>query len=128
MDRLLSGPPLTAGTESYGARQQRFGLLPAAAARSLIGRLEASKLAGRGGAGFPVGRKWRAVAERANRKGIVLANGAEDEPLSSKDRTIMAARPHLVIDGAVLADDAVGPDDIIICVGAQRTASEAAIR
>ncbi|TMF24658.1 MAG: proton-conducting membrane transporter, partial [Chloroflexi bacterium] len=60
MDRLLSGPPLTAGAESYGAHQQRFGLLPAAAARSLIGRLEASNLAGRGGAGFPVGRKWRA--------------------------------------------------------------------
>jgi len=128
MDRLLSGPPLTAGAESYGAHQQRFGLLPAAAARSLIGRLEASNLAGRGGAGFPVGRKWRAVAERANRKGVVLANGAEGEPLSLKDRTIMAARPHLVIDGAVLAADAVGADDIIFYVGAEHQAAEAAMR
>ena len=128
MDRLLSGPPLTAGAESYGAHNQRFGLLPAAAARSLIGRLEASNLAGRGGAGFPVGRKWRAVAERANRKGVVLANGAEGEPLSLKDRTIMAARPHLVIDGAVLAADAVGADDIIFYVGAEHQAAEAAMR
>ena len=128
MDRLLSGPPLTAGAESYGAHQQRFGLLPAAAARSLIGRLEASNLAGRGGAGFPVGRKWRAVAERANRKGVVLANGAEGEPLSLKDRTIMAVRPHLVIDGAVLAADAVGADDIIFYVGAEHQAAEAAMR
>ena len=128
MDRLLSGPPLTAGAESYGSHHQRFGLLPAAAARSLIGRLEASNLAGRGGAGFPVGRKWRAVAERANRKGVVLANGAEGEPLSLKDRTIMAARPHLVIDGAVLAADAVGADDIIFYVGAEHQAAEAAMR
>ena len=128
MDRLLSGPPLTAGAESYGAHQQRFGLLPAAAARSLIGRLEASNLAGRGGAGFPVGRKWRAVAELANRKGVLLANGAEGEPLSLKDRTIMAARPHLVIDGAVLAADAVGADDIIFYVGAEHQAAEAAMR
>ena len=128
MDRLLSGPPLTAGAESYGAHHQRFGLLPAAAARSLIGRLEASNLAGRGGAGFPVGRKWRAVAELANRKGVLLANGAEGEPLSLKDRTIMAARPHLVIDGAVLAADAVGADDIIFYVGAEHQAAEAAMR
>src|SRR5256885_16100745 len=125
MDRLLSGPPLTAGAESYGAHQQRFGLLPAAAARSLIGRLEASNLAGRGGAGFPVGRKWRAVAERANRKGVVLANGAEGEPLSLKDRTIMAARPHLVIDGAVLAADAVGADAILFYVGTEHPQREA---
>lgn len=128
MDRLLSGPPLVAGAESYGAHQQRFGPLPAAVARPLIGRLEASNLAGRGGAGFPVGRKWRAVAERANRKGVVLANGAEGEPLSLKDRTLMGTRPHLVIDGAVLAADAVGADDIIFYVGAEHRAAEAAMR
>src|SRR5256885_15548316 len=116
MDGLLPGPPLTAGAESYAAHQQRFGLLPAAAARSLIGRLEASNLAGRGGAGFPVGRKWRAVAERANRKGAVLANGAEGEPLSLKDRTIMAARPPLGIDGAALAAAAAGPDPHLLSV------------
>ena len=128
MARLLSGPPLTAGAESYGAHQQRFGALPAAAARSLIGRLEASHLIGRGGAGFPVGRKWRAVADRANGKAVVLANGAEGEPLSLKDRTLIGTRPHLVIDGAVLAADAVGADDIIFYVGAEHRAAEAAMR
>ena len=128
MDRLLSGPPLTAGAESYGAHQKRFGPLPGAAAGSLIGRLEAGNLIGRGGAGFPVGRKWRALAERANGKGVVLANGAEGEPLSLKDRTLMAARPNLVIDGAVLAADALGADDIIFYVGAEHLAAEAAMR
>jgi NADH:ubiquinone oxidoreductase subunit F (NADH-binding) len=75
-------------------------------------------LLGRGGAGFPVGRKWRSVAERSAGGGaVVLANGAEGEPLSAKDRTLMALRPHLVLDGAELAADAVGADEIVVYVG-----------
>ena len=96
--------------------------------KPLIGRLEAANLLGRGGAGFPVGRKWRAVADRANGRAVVLANGAEGEPLSLKDRTLMATRPHLVIDGALLAADAVGAPDIIFYVGAAHGAAEAALR
>src|SRR5207244_12127201 len=126
MDRLLSGPALAAGAESFAAHQQRFGPLSSGAAPSLIGRLEANNLLGRGGAGFPVGRKWRAVAARANGKGVVLANGAEGEPLSTKDRTLMASRPHLVIDGALLAANAIGADDIIFYVGIDHRAAEAA--
>ena len=53
--------------------------------------LAASGLLGRGGAGFPVGRKWATVAERGqSAPPVVLANGAEGEPLSAKDRTLMA--------------------------------------
>jgi NADH:ubiquinone oxidoreductase subunit F (NADH-binding) len=104
------------------------GPLPMPVGRGLIARIDASNLIGRGGAGFPVGRKWRAVAERANGRGVVLANGAEGEPLSLKDRTVMATRPHLVIDGALLAADAVGAPDIIFYVGAAHRAAEAAIR
>ena len=128
MDRLLSGPALAAGAESFAAHQQRFGPLSSGAAPSLIGRLEANNLLGRGGAGFPVARKWRAVAERANGKGVVLANGAEGEPLSLKDRTLMGTRPHLVIDGAVLAAHAVGADDIVFYVGSEHGAADAAMR
>ncbi|TMD83827.1 MAG: hypothetical protein E6I74_04590 [Chloroflexi bacterium] len=128
MDRLLSGPALAAGAESFAAHQQRFGPLSSGAAPSLIGRLEANNLLGRGGAGFPVARKWRAVAERANGKGVVLANGAEGEPLSLKDRTLMGTRPHLVIDGAVLAAHAVGADDIVFYVGREHGAADAAMR
>jgi len=52
----------------------------------LISILEASGLQGRGGAGFPVGRKWRSVAERSGGRAVILVNGAEGEPLSIKDR------------------------------------------
>ena len=74
----------------------------------MIPVLEASGLLGRGGAGFPVGRKWRTVAERSAGGTAVLVNGAEGEPLSAKDRALMTLRPHLVLDGAQLAADAVG--------------------
>jgi NADH:ubiquinone oxidoreductase subunit F (NADH-binding) len=118
--RLLAGPSGTAGAESYAAHLERLGEVPVDAARhELIGRLERSGLLGRGGAGFPVGRKWRAVAERARRGAVVVANGAEGEPRSAKDQALMAMRPHLVIDGGILAAAAVGADDLVLYVGGE---------
>ena len=122
--RLLDGPPPAAGPERPASHLARLGPLPSAA--GLIPLLEASGLRGRGGAGFPVGRKWRTVAERRSGRAAVLANGAEGEPLSLKDRVLMAARPHLVLDGALLAAAAVGAGDIYLYVGTEhRTAREA---
>jgi NADH:ubiquinone oxidoreductase subunit F (NADH-binding) len=73
----------------------------------LIEALRDSGLTGRGGAGFPAWRKWLAVAER-ERPRYVVANGAEGEPASVKDRYLMRHRPHLVLDGLLRAIDAVG--------------------
>ena len=92
-----------------------------------IGILDASGLLGRGGAGFPVARKWAAVAERGDGRAVILANGAEGEPLSSKDKAIMSARPHLVLDGAELAAEAVGADRIVVYVGEGHRTALAAI-
>ena len=118
--RLLAGPDFAAGAEPYAAHVARLGELPVHVARlELIGQLERSRLLGRGGAGFPVGRKWRAVAERARRGAIVVANGAEGEPRSAKDRALMGLRPHLVIDGGILAAAAVGADELVLYVGSE---------
>jgi len=116
--RVLAGPPLAAGAETFADHRARLGPLPPAGRTTLINELEQSGLLGRGGAGFPVGKKWRSVAERANGDGaVVLVNGAEGEPLSHKDRTILARRPHLVLDGAQLAANAVGADEIVLYIG-----------
>ena len=126
--RLLAGPSPADGAEPLPAHRARLGELPDGVAHDVITSLEASGLLGRGGAGFPVGRKWRAMAERRRGRAVVVANGAEGEPASFKDRVLMAARPHLVIDGAVLAADAVGADEIVIYIGGEHEVAVAAMR
>lgn len=126
--RLLAGPPPSDAPEDLESHLARLGSLPRDAAhRELIADLEASGLLGRGGAGFPVGRKWRAMAERSRGRAVVLANGAEGEPASYKDRVLMASRPHLVVDGAILAAEAVGADEIVFYIGGEHDAAVAAM-
>jgi NADH:ubiquinone oxidoreductase subunit F (NADH-binding) len=126
--RLLAGPPIAEGAESLGAHRARLGELPGAAeVRDLIPALEASGLLGRGGAGFPVGRKWRALADRRDGRAVVVANGAEGEPASAKDRALMTRRPHLILDGALLAAQAVGADELIIYIGEEHGPAVAAM-
>jgi NADH:ubiquinone oxidoreductase subunit F (NADH-binding) len=117
--RLLAGPPPAAGAESLPDHLARLGPIPPGVSRDLISALEVAGLQGRGGAGFPVGRKWRGLAERWAGSAVVVANGAEGEPASAKDRTLMAARPHLVLDGAVLAAEAIGAGEIVVYVGSE---------
>jgi NADH:ubiquinone oxidoreductase subunit F (NADH-binding) len=81
----------------------------------LIDLAEASGLTGRGGAGFPTGRKMRIVATGPGSKAVV-ANGAEGEPASRKDRLLLARLPHLVLDGITLAAEAVGASEAYLCV------------
>ncbi len=120
--RLLAGPPLSGGPEWLAAHRARLGGLPPPSdRRNLIAVLDASGLLGRGGAGFPVGRKWRAVADRSTGDAVVAVNGAEGEPRSAKDRALMELRPHLVLDGALVAADAVGATDIVLYVGREHT-------
>src|SRR3954452_10015569 len=83
--------------------------------------LEASGLRGRGGAGFPPGRKWRTVRENASDvlATTVVVNGAEGEPGVFKDRTIMRLDPYAVIEGALIGARAVGAASVVF--GLKRT-------
>jgi NADH:ubiquinone oxidoreductase subunit F (NADH-binding) len=78
-----------------------WGAMPSDRA-GLLDALEASGLAGHGGAWFPVAAKWRSVGG-ARRRPVVVANGAESEPASGKDALLLARLPHLVLDGLSLA-------------------------
>ena len=76
----------------------------------VIDQMDRSELAGRGGAGFPTGRKWRAVREAAGSPKTVVCNADEGEPGCFKDRVLMDCDPHAVIEGMLLAGYATGAE------------------
>jgi NADH:ubiquinone oxidoreductase subunit F (NADH-binding) len=123
---LLAGPSPAHGMENLDEHRQRVGPLPPPSP-ALIESLERSNLRGKGGAGFPVATKWRSVAAQRGGSPVVLANGGEGEPLSRKDRVLMERRPHLVIDGAVLAAGSIGADGVVLYVGADHVAALSAM-
>jgi len=76
----------------------------------VIDVLAESKLAGRGGAGFPTGTKWKAVHEAAGAPKSVVCNADEGEPGCFKDRALMEHDPHAVIEGMAIAARATGAE------------------
>ncbi len=88
----------------YGALEKALKDL---SPESLLKEVSDSGLQGRGGAGFPTGKKWAFTCECAEQPHYVVLNGGEDEPGSKKDRLLMENLPHLVIEGVILASYAV---------------------
>ncbi|MBE3117983.1 MAG: NADH-quinone oxidoreductase subunit NuoF, partial [Candidatus Atribacteria bacterium] len=74
----------------------------------VISEVENSNLNGRGGAGFPAGRKWRFVAAAARTPKFVVCNADESEPLIFKDRVLIDTNPHQILEGMAIAAYAVG--------------------
>ncbi len=124
-------PRLLAGIPAHGAlpldeHLAIHGALPPVDGPSrrgystLIDHVDRAGLRGRGGAGFPAAAKLRAVADAARSRTaarpIVLVNGAEGEPASAKDRTLLCSLPHLVLDGALLAAHAIGAREIVLAI------------
>src|SRR5687768_14182885 len=70
----------------------------------IVEELKASGLTGYGGAGFPTGIKWEAVAKEPAPRYVVV-NADEGEPGTIKDRYVMELRPHLMVEGALIAMD-----------------------
>jgi NADH:ubiquinone oxidoreductase subunit F (NADH-binding) len=123
LPRLLAGVP-PRGALSLEQHTAIHGPLPITGGRGrrrtreraalLVDEIERSGLLGHGGAAFPTATKMRAVAS-ARRRSIVVVNAAEGEPASSKDRTLLHTLPHLVLDGSIIAAEAVGAEEVIVC-------------
>lgn len=116
LPRLLAGLDRTAGPMTLAEHTRIHGELPRRSPVALLDSIDRSGLRGRGGADFPTARKLRAVAA-GKRVSAVLVNGSETEPASAKDRLLLSRLPHLVLDGAVLAAQAVGAPEVIVKVG-----------
>jgi NADH:ubiquinone oxidoreductase subunit F (NADH-binding) len=119
LPRLLAGDSDGAPT-TLSAHLALHGPLPSPGS-ALIAELEQAGLRGRGGAGFPVAIKMAVVAA-GRRRPVVVVNGSESEPASSKDRLLLDRFPHLVLDGALLAARAVHAREVVLAIGARSAA------
>lgn len=124
MSRLLDIP--AAELLGYRAAGGYRGLQELVAATAdapcqLVSDVAKAGLRGRGGAWFPLARKWETALGMPGPR-VVVANGAEDEPGSRKDRHLMARAPHLVLDGALLSAAALEADTVMLYVNARAEA------
>jgi NADH:ubiquinone oxidoreductase subunit F (NADH-binding) len=120
LPRLLRGAG--AETMSYDTHCRVHGELPGAVRRArqdrsapLLAELTRAGLRGRGGGAFPLAAKVEAV-RRAKGRPIVVVNGTEGEPMSMKDRMLLTALPHLVLDGAYCLADLLGTPEIVVAL------------
>lgn len=115
---------------SLRAHRRNFGSRPSYLSpnegAALVDELEAAGLSGRGGAHFSVAAKWRTARAAAGRK-IVVANGAEGEPLSRKDAALLELRPHLVLDGLAITAEAVRAQDAVVWLHENNHAARVAV-
>lgn len=117
---LLPPEPVTSfdawlATESGGlgvAAAQRLG--PAAT----IELITSAGLRGRGGGGFPTGRKWAGLAAQERARRYLVVNGAEGEPGTFKDRALLRANPYQVVEGLIVAAFATGAQEVYLCLKA----------
>lgn len=117
---LLPTEPVTS-LDAYLASE--VGGLGVAAAQRLgpqatIEAISAAGLRGRGGGGFPTGRKWAGIAEQTGSRRYLVCNGAEGEPGTFKDRALLRANPYQVVEGLIIAAFAIGAEEAFICLKA----------
>ena len=97
---------------AYKGLAAALKLLPS----EVIDIVEASELQGRGGAGFPVGRKWRFVLLAKQFPKYMIANADESEPLIFKDRILMDSNPHQLLEGMAIGGYACGANEGFIYI------------
>ena len=79
--------------------------------QEVCNELVKSGLRGRGGGGFPTGRKWELTRVQPGPKKYVICNGDEGDPGAFMDRSVMEGNPHAVIEGMIIAARAIGADE-----------------
>ena len=96
--------------------------------QDVIDEVTRSGLRGRGGAGFPAGKKWSQVARQAEKTRYVVCNGDEGDPGAFMDGSVMEGDPYKMIEGMIIAAYAVGAENGYIYVRAEYPLSVARLR
>jgi NADH-quinone oxidoreductase subunit F len=103
---------------------QALGIATSLGRAGVITALDESGLRGRGGAAFPIGLKWRGVADAAGDAKYVIANGDESEPGTFKDRILMEGDPFAVIEAMTIAGFATGAEKGFVYVRGEYPVAE----
>ena len=85
----------------------------------IIAEISKSELRGRGGGGFPAGKKWEQVKRQKETQRYIVCNGDEGDPGAFMDRSIMEGDPHRMLEGMMIAGVACGASDGYIYVRAE---------
>jgi len=93
---------------NHGGYSALAKVLNAADPEAVIDDVEKSDLRGRGGAGFPTGKKWRFCRANPGEKHYVICNADEGDPGAFMDRSVLEGNPHSVIEGMIIAAYAIG--------------------
>lgn len=104
---------------AFGAYEALAKVLKEENQEAVIKTIEDSGLRGRGGGGFPTGRKWRSVYQHRGGKSFVICNGDEGDPGAFMDRSVMEGDPHKLLEGMAIAAYAIGADEGYIYVRAE---------
>ena len=104
------------GTDGYQALGK---VLTEMKPQEVIDTILASGLRGRGGAGFPTGRKWQFAADQPAGKKYVVCNADEGAPGAFMDRSVLEGDPHAVLEAMAIAGYAIGADEGYIYVRAE---------
>ncbi|MEA2520222.1 MAG: NADH-quinone oxidoreductase subunit [Chloroflexota bacterium] len=97
-------------------------------AQRVIDEVTAANLVGRGGAAFPTGRKWAAVASQPAQPHYLVCNADESEPGTFKDRVLMEGDPFAVVEAMAVEAFAVGADKAYLYIRGEYPLAEARIR
>lgn len=87
--------------------------------QTLCEEITVAGLRGRGGGGFPTGRKWELTRVQPGAKKYVICNGDEGDPGAFMDRSVMEGNPHSVLEGMMIAARAIGADEGYVYVRAE---------
>ena len=132
LPQVLLHPERRIGTDMARWRNAGGGAALARAAQepaAILEEVRLSELRGLGGSGFPVWRKWEAVAAEAPKPDkYMVVNGNEDEPGTFKDRLLLEETPHQVIEGAVVAALATGINRVMFYINPDLARSLAAMK
>ena len=109
----------------YGAARKAFVEM---SPEQICKQISESGLRGRGGGGFPTGRKWDAARVQTSTKKYVICNGDEGDPGAFMNRSVMEGNPHCIIEGLMIAARAIGANETLIYVRAEYPLAVARMR